>query len=190
MLIDDGAGRAVGFSADRSRPRPHTLAGRLTVQDGRLVLTEFTVRSSGGVDSLLLRVRLGDLLAELRSRIAERGGSALVCEGDTWGSRQDNEEARNTMLAEAATESEPKRGRTGYPDSHYRRVARRYLQLVNGTPPVTRGVLRVMADEEGRPVETVRTWIHQARKRRFLTDGERGRAGALPGPLLDEQETL
>jgi hypothetical protein len=187
VLIGDSSSDAVGFTADRSSPRPHSLEGRLSVQDGRLVLTELTLRAADGVDSLLLRVRLGDLLAELRARLAESIGMAYVDVGGSWGHRQDQEAARNTLLGEAAGRSEPKRGRTGYPDTHYRRIARRYLELVNGQPPVTRGVLQVLAAEEERPVETVRTWIHQARQRRFLSPGERGRAGGMPGPLLDQE---
>jgi len=184
VFINDGSTDAISFSADRSRPRPHTLNGRLNIIEGRLVLIEFTVRAVGGVDSLLLRVKLGDLLAELRARLAERSGSALLTAGESWGLRQDQEAVRNTVLAGAAASSEPKRGRIGYPDEHYRRIALRYLQLVNGQPPVTRGVLGVMAAEENRPMETVRTWIHQARKRGFLSSGERGRAGGMPGPRL------
>lgn len=81
-----------------------------------------------------------------------------------------------------------RRGSAGYGDDHYRRIALAYLRALEAGR--TRGVLAQIAADESRrlgrevPVETVRTWVKIARDRQFLTAGEPGRAGAMPGPRL------
>jgi len=179
----------IGFSADRFEPRPYTVTLWFTPQDGRLILTNLNFTSPGGVDGKLMRkLKLADLMSEFRTRLLEMDGKAYAPVDPAAAKREAarlvKEAVRNSSLAALAEESKPARGRRGYPDDHYERIARRYLQLVNDER-VTRGVLARIADEEGRPVETVRTWIYQARQRDFLTRrGEVGRAGALPGPRL------
>lgn len=174
----------VGFIADRFSPRPFVVSGWLTPIGDRFVLTDLKFHSREGVDTAVLReLRLADLLSELRGHLMEHRGMAYVPLTQVAGAEHGLEARRNTALADLADGSAPKQGRKGYPDDHYRRIALRYLHLVNDKR-VTRGVLNLLAAEEERPMETVRTWIHQARKRGFLSPGEQGRAGAMPGPRL------
>ncbi len=79
----------------------------------------------------------------------------------------------------------PPRGRRGYADSHYRRIALLYLDEYNRPGP-KRGLLERLAEIEGRPVGTISTWVNTARNKGFLTDGQPGRAGAEAGPNLYE----
>lgn len=99
---------------------------------------------------------------------------------------QDIDRARR--LTKAASIEQLKRGRTGYPDDHYRRIALAYLDLL--AMGNRRGILNKLAEQETNrlaryvPRETVRTWVRRARELQFLTAGEPGRAGAEPGPRL------
>jgi hypothetical protein len=89
-------------------------------------------------------------------------------------------------LAAAAAQRPLNRGRHGYPDDHYRRIALRYLKLVEER----RDVLVALAQEEseglGRdvPRETVRDWVRRATELGFLLPGTPGRASKRPGPNL------
>lgn len=98
------------------------------------------------------------------------------------------EKQRARALAEAAAGLTLRRGRTGYPDDHYRRIALRYLDLQR--EGIGRGINKRIAELEtkhlGRHVarETARDWISGATKRGFLAPGKQGRAGREPGPNL------
>lgn len=59
------------------------------------------------------------------------------------------------------------------PETFYRRVALKY----RFTAARSRHPAVVMAEEANVPVNTVRTWIKEARRRKFLPAGERGKAG-------------
>ena len=67
-----------------------------------------------------------------------------------------------------------KRGRKGYGDDFFKKVAADYIQVYaqNSRSPV-----KQMAEEQGVSVATVRSWVHSARKRGLLPPGTRGRAG-------------
>jgi hypothetical protein len=85
-----------------------------------------------------------------------------------------------------------KRGRTGYPDDHYRGVALRYLELVDegyGRQP-GKGIRSRLARDYDRPPETVRDWIRRARELGFLEGGGPGRLDVRPGPNLRPREEL
>jgi hypothetical protein len=84
--------------------------------------------------------------------------------------------------------SELKRGPKGYPREHYRRIALRCIELHRQG---VRNVLRVLADEEGVPYETARTWRDVARRKyRYLAPSPRqGQAWFEPGPNLYEEES-
>ncbi len=88
---------------------------------------------------------------------------------------------------EAAAEAERRRpGRPGHSDTHYRRIAERYLEFALER----RDVLVALAAEEsalaGReiPRETIRDWVRKATQRGYLAPGKPGRAEARPGPTL------
>lgn len=168
---------------------------------GRLLISRLTLEPAGHeVNSAALReLALGELLAEVRRYLAP-GPRVYVDVADPnviSGDVTPEAKALMRRLA-AAAQQVPQRGRSGYSDDFYRRVAVAYLNFLAATPPVTRGILAAIADlaieqqwfDDGRPVptETVRSWVLQARKRGFLSGGEKGRAGAQPGPRLYDDD--
>jgi hypothetical protein len=73
-------------------------------------------------------------------------------------------------------------GRPRVTDEQLRALAEAYLaETAEGMP--ARPVARI-ADQLGRPEETVRTWLARARKEGWLAPGVKGRAGGEPGPRL------
>jgi hypothetical protein len=73
-------------------------------------------------------------------------------------------------------------GRPRVTDEQLRALAEAYLtETAEGKPgrPVAR-----IAEQLGRPEETVRTWLARARKEGWLAPGVKGRAGGEPGPRL------
>lgn len=78
---------------------------------------------------------------------------------------------------------EPARpGRAPLTDELLRSVAEAYLRET--APGKERGPVRRMAEEFGRPEETIRTWLTRCRKAGWLGPTAQGRAGAEPGPRL------
>ncbi|MFD5105723.1 hypothetical protein [Streptomyces cinereoruber] len=76
-------------------------------------------------------------------------------------------------------------GRTEMTDSFLRSVAISYLlETAPGKPP---GGTRRLAESYGRPEQTIRTWVSRARKEGWLGPSARGRAGAEPGPRMQER---
>lgn len=116
-------------------------------------------------------------------------GREAMAEDDSWGVTAEEVEQARRAAREAAKR---KRGRPGHPDEHYRRIALRYLELVERH----RNVLVVLAAEEserlGRkvPRETVRDWVRKATEpeRGYLAPGKPGRAEVRPGPNLYPKE--
>lgn len=93
---------------------------------------------------------------------------------------------REGPRANAAETAKPaKQRRGGKPritDEQLRELAEAYLvETAEGKPgrPLSR-----IAEQFGRPEETVRTWLARARKEGWLAPGVRGRAGGEPGPKL------
>jgi hypothetical protein len=177
----------VGFRTDRDGT---ALQGSLVLVGDRLVLESLTISvGQGSVTTATLRaVRLPDLLAEVRAALMLRGYGRLIYVQTGKPVHSPQQETRARKIAEAAEQTELARGRRGYGDAHYRRVAFAYLdRMAQGQH---RGVLAALAAAEserlGRsvPIETMRTWINQARRRGFLGPGEPGRASATPGPRL------
>lgn len=193
------------------------LKGTLEEAGGHLILRSLTVgprnlaTPAGGVSSTLLRsIPTGGLLTVLRAQVVSLLAMWPATAADT-----DMEEvppplpspmtlaAAQSLLpahqayanrslrlaAEAVDETAPKRGRKGYPEDHYKRIALAYLELQNRG--FGQGILTELAHQESLrrgnkvPRETVRTWVYLARYRyQFLTPGTRGQAGAMPGPRL------
>jgi hypothetical protein len=172
--------------------------GWLVEREGRAVIEQLVIESElesqRGIRLDLLRAlslsRLSArVIAQLRAEpewieLLERAGLAVVSEAD----RRRAKEA----AARAAKQPLRRRGRAGYPDEHYRRIALRYIELVQEHG--SKGVLVRIAEEESRrrgyrvAHATVRDWVRGARERGFLAPGERGRATPLPGPRLYEVE--
>jgi hypothetical protein len=174
------------------------LGGRLVISDLRVYLDPFAsgrgIRRlrqhaqdfpAGGITATVLRsLPIGKILAQVRLFILAK---PEIIEGFQAANVpiEANEQEISEQVAEIATATTPKRGRPSLGDDHYQRIARAYLALQ--AQGVTRGILNELAEQEGRPRETIRDWVHQARKRQFLSKGTPGRAGAEPGPLLTRQ---
>lgn len=83
-----------------------------------------------------------------------------------------------------APKSEKQRhgGKPRVTDEQLRNLAEAYLtETAEGKP--ARPLARI-AEQFGRPEETVRTWLARARKEGWLAPGVKGRAGGEPGPKL------
>lgn len=160
-----------------------------------LIITRLTITASDGgtvgIDSATVRaVRVGAVVAHIRRCIVEMATAPSAAyprlpgpaDDPEWRAHDAQQTKRRHADADWATQPPRKRGRKGYGDDFFRDIALRYLELQQGG--MTRGILRQLATEHDRPVETVRDWVHQARRREFLTPGQRGKAGALRGPRL------
>jgi hypothetical protein len=97
-------------------------------------------------------------------------------------------QATEDVLTRARGSTQRRGGRTPYGDDHYKAVARAYLTLsMRGQ----RGIHKQLAEQFGAgSPKTAAEWVREARRRRFLTPGSQGRAGAMPGPLLDKEEGM
>jgi hypothetical protein len=188
---------------------PWRVTGIVRIESARIVITKLTIEpqpfwqpSSGrivkqdemdaignGVTSSLLRsIQVGRLITALRGELhhleaAAKKQEALAAPGADAPSA-DPEYLDVARRVAQAVPKPPKRGRHGFGDDFYRRVALLYLELQSAG--WGRGILGEIARLEDRPRETVSTWVRQARKRGFLTAGTPGRAGAEPGPRLHE----
>jgi hypothetical protein len=162
--------------------------GTLALEAGRLSLGEFAIAPFAPAQATLTsdalrRVRLSAILARAHAELASRAELAELAHRFRWADAPGGRE-RDTLteIAARAAAGRPKRGRPGLGDAHYARIARAYLD--KQAQGHGRGILNALAEQEGRPRETVRDWVAGARKRGFLTPGTQGRAGALPGSRL------
>jgi hypothetical protein len=156
--------------------------------DGRLSISRLEVEPWTFGDRLALGTNvlrslpLGRWLASAHSQLGDAG--VWLKTGTLAGSVEGRAWAQ--AAAESARSTELRRGRRGYPEDHYRRIALAYLALqqqgVRGSP------VRLAQDEStpARPVawQTMRDWIHRATELGFLSPGSPGRAGRSPGPNL------
>jgi hypothetical protein len=201
VVSDEFAEFAAGFLArptPRSAPEPWFVQGVLRRGPSgpaivsKLTIEHFPVRAravpaeiTGGV---LRDLQLGTIRDQaLRDLEPTATGRAAMAQVGGWHvSGKDVEVARRA--ADEASKS--RRGRPGYPSEHYRRIALRYLELIERH----RNVLVVLAAEEseraGRtiPRETVRDWVRKATERGYLAPGKPGRAEARPGSNLYRKE--
>jgi hypothetical protein len=84
----------------------------------------------------------------------------------------------------AATEAAKaplRRGRQGYPVDHYRGIALRAVEIFEAG---RRDVVSALADERGKPYQTVRDWVRRSRELGFLKPVSQGRTDFRPGPNL------
>jgi hypothetical protein len=183
---------AVVADPGASGPPRWEVHGDLRLINGQLVLVSLTfkARPPGVTSGMLREVRLGAILDAARRELLE-----LIPALDALPDPPDNEFTRaSRALAAKIQPGDLRRGRRGYPDDHYRRIAFDYLALQQerGT---SRGLLEALAEkvrtEESTPArETIRDWVHEARRRGFLSPTTPGRGGATPGPNLyiDKEE--
>lgn len=154
--------------------------GRLRVVDGQLVLEHLTFHSPppGVTSGMLRQLPLGLILAAARRQLEQLGHAANMTDAPvndfTTAARE---------LAQQVDPAQMRRGRHGYPDDFYRRIAFAYLALQEQRESA-RGLLDDLAEAENKPRETIRDWVREARTRGFLSPTTRGRAGASPGPKL------
>ena len=87
-------------------------------------------------------------------------------------------------LVRAACTRRQRPGRPRLKDAIIFRAAEAYLRHYNNG--VHRGLLQKVADELGVPLKTAADHVRRARSAGFLSQGERGRAGATPGPRFQE----
>lgn len=157
--------------------------------EGRLTVLEITVwpsedRPNPEVNVTLLReVSTLDLIAAAQSKVAHDAEWQKIRKARGWPTAGSEQAASLDRLAGFVEGDHTKKGgRPGLGDDHFEHVARRYLELQEEHGSY--GLLKRLAESEGRPRDTVRDWVHQARVRGFLTPGRAGVAGAGPGPRL------
>ena len=154
-IMGMGASLPSGLSGDALRHLP--LGKWLAEALGQLTDQDFVARTGSGSEPMLEAMGYTNASAE---RVA-------------W-ARQVSEQAQSLALR--------RRGRRGYPDDHYRRIALAYLDLQR--QGVARGINQKLAKQESRQPETFRDWLSTATKKGFLSPGKQGRAGRVAGPLL------
>jgi hypothetical protein len=148
---------------------------------GDVIVEHFPIRQAARVEvtgTVLRRVNLREIYSH-----AVAGLEGVLLARKVFNVTEDRMQPARRAVSEAA---KPKRGRPGYPDEHYRRIAERYLELLSTG---RLDVLVALAAEESRPRETVRDWVRKATERGYLAPGKPGRAEARPGPKLKRKGT-
>jgi hypothetical protein len=164
--------------------------GTLSLVGGRLSLSELALApllpsEQALTADLLRRISLSAILARVHAELINRAELAELARRFAWPAAPSAEEqAKLDEAARRATAGQPRRGRPALADAHLARIARAYLR--KQADGYSRGILLALAEEEGRPRDTIRDWVAKARRRGFLSPGTQGRAGALPGPRLQE----
>lgn len=195
-----GSGRSRVFARFRAvtSPPDWEIEGLLENHDGRLVISDLTIRPSryrttapeGGITSTLCqRIPVGTLLEAARRSLLVQPWARfqLLGESSTEEEQRWAVEAHQKASGGKGTQAGP----SGYGDEFYERIARTYLELQE--EGVSRGILHHIAEREseiqGREVDptNVRDWVHKARKLDFLGPGTQGKAGRNPGPRLREK---
>ena len=174
-------------------------SGRWAFSDGQFVITEFTIRSAviaeGDEDRSLQVHEVPDkgITAQVL-RSAQLGG--IIRGVRRWLAGFDN--YVKARLAESrkplpAAEAQPthKRGRPARSDDYYRLVAELHLRvLLDPNERRTRKrVKELLLEDYGVKVsseKTVAEHVTEARRREYLTPGQKGTAHAGPGPKLVE----
>jgi hypothetical protein len=109
---------------------------------------------------------------------------------DIFGRVTPAERQRARRAAVAAKKLPLTRGRKGYPEAHYRRIALRAVEIFDPDRKDggRRDVLNALAEEEKKPYSTVRDWISRARGLGYLVPAKQGRTDFRPGPNLYRNE--
>lgn len=167
---------------ERGRREPWLIRGLLRANDaGPLTLDRVTVehleRLAVEVTGTVLRgVPLARIRDIARSRVTT-AASVREAAGDYFGP-EDVEWARKA--AREASKLPLRRGRTGYPREHYRRIALRAGELADER----RDVVVALAEEEQRSYDAIKRQLVRAREFGFLPPTTQGRADFTPGPNL------
>lgn len=159
----------------------------LGVHEGRVVVTGVLVEADEVTTDVLRQVQTARILAKVAADdVVLAGGnhSSIVMSGETLALLEavgpaDAELTLGQLRSRSpVTVKGGRRRRLGRPDGNdpegfYRRVATTYRSAaVDSRQPAV-----VIAEENDVPVETVRRWIKEARRRGFLPPGRKGRAG-------------
>ena len=162
--------------------------------DRRLVLTNLLICPPGGLlappesdltASVLRSVKTGRMLSRVYEELNAKPGQVAAWEEFL---KEPVPEWRHKAEKRAISELEAgvvKRGPTGRPDSHFRRVASLYLDLQ--AAGWGRGILlEIQRRLKAESREQARDWVHGATTRGFLSPGTPGVAGRTPGPALED----
>jgi hypothetical protein len=206
VIVRPDDGDAWAFIATGDVTGGLEVTGRVSRHGDQLMLDQLQLRPSAGVQvsaETMRAVKIGAIMSRVREKLLlfaeeatrQRGPDDPPWMGTTPATTRRRLKQSLRRVTQGLADQPLKRGRSGYPEDHYRRVALIYLELL--AEGVHQGILAAvgdrmateMSESQPRPVQTVRTWIYQARRRGFLTGGERGRAAALPGPRLDPGPT-
>lgn len=171
-----------------SQDGPRAYVGRVGRDDKWAVVLDF-VALEGGLYCYSVRVE-PDGLRSMKSTdelpvggVTSRVLSSIKLEG-IFRSLGIAERALRASFPEDEARPAPARPRRGRPpkdDAHYREIALLYLEAMRAEP---RRPIEWMAAKNGHASSTVRGWVSEARKRGFLSPGQRGKGGAVPGPRL------
>jgi hypothetical protein len=173
----DGVGR--WFAALDIPKRGFWLASGHLVLDGQAALFDLALEPDptfpASVDATLLRAiphaQIRErALARLRALPSWLDFEARV--GWSKPSAADRDTAATLAISPAAASK--RRGRPPLPDEHYQEVARAYREALRAG---SKGVNDRLSRRFGRPKETIRDWVREARARGHLPTGSQGRAG-------------
>ena len=161
---------------------------------GVVVVKSLTVEADDVTVRMLQDMRLGDLRYRIATAIRKdpevvrlAGGPKTFSrvEGTLTLSPSANQLAKAETLLDELKKSIPKRGRGADNSEHLRLVAETYLALLDTVGG--RQVVKVMAEEIGRPDNTVSGWVHTSRKENWLGPSLKpNRGGGEPGSKLVE----
>ncbi len=171
------------------------VSGYIVLSGGELVIGQLTLEpelntGTGITRSLLHGVSVSQILARAQAMLVQTPEWLELVKRLGLGEppHADKERAHRAAATAATAGTARRRGRKGWGEEHYRRVALEYLALQR--EGVGRGILNRLAEREAKrlkkPIarETMRDWVRRARELGFLAGGVRGRAGARPGPNL------
>ena len=166
------------------------------VQEGPPVLTQLSVEHRENPTTV--EVTSNALRGLPIARIRDRANAQLRQRDDGYldaiaivGRVTSAERQRARRAATAAKKLPLTRGRKGYPDEHYRRIALRAVEIFNPDREDggRRDVLNALSDQEDKPYSTVRDWISRARELGYLVPAKQGRTDFRPGPNLYRKDS-
>ena len=164
-----------------------TAVVRTVIEDYDLWVDEITFTSNEGSGLTTNTIR-GLHLGEFRQRITDliRDDPDVLAKprqivADMMG-LPEPEPGELTTLAKYLRKG-PSKGRAAHSPEFHRATALMYLKL---WPQHGQRVVKAMAEEMGRPRDTVSTWVRRSREEGWLSKGTQGKAGGEPGPKLVE----
>jgi hypothetical protein len=134
----------------------------------RIVIGELNLASPDGVRTgAVADLRLESIEASLNhGQVREMAEAAMAGELSPKLFRQ-------RLIPRTPRLTVPDKGPSGYGDRFYKQVASIYVAAVErGRAPAP-----VLVEASGKPLATVRRWIVECRRRGFLAEGSKGRAG-------------